>query len=73
MSHGSDALLELDVSGGDSISTTTAPSLGSVPRTPDSDASAQASRYKWEPYCDTDWCIHYFLPRGENTLAKVSR
>ena len=36
--------------------------------------SEKVSRYKWEPYCDTNWwCIYYFLPRRGHTFAKVSR
>ena len=47
---------------------------GSVPTTPDPNTSAKASRYKWEPYRDTNWwCIYYFLPRGGHAFAKVSR
>ena len=46
--------------------------LGGVPTTPDPNTSAKASRYKWEPYRDTNWwCIYYFLPGGGNTFAKV--
>ena len=48
------------------------PKIGGVPTTPDPDTSAKVSRYKWEPYRDTNWwCIYYFLPRGGHTLAKV--
>ena len=48
--------------------------LGSVPTTPDTNTFAKASRYKWEPYRDTNWlCIYYFLPRGGHTFAEVSR
>ena len=37
--------------------------------TPDPNTSAKVSRYKWEPYRDTNWwCIYYFLPRGRHTL-----
>ena len=46
----------------------------SVSTTPDPNTSAKVSRYKWEPYRDTNWqCIDYFLPRGGHTFAKVSR
>ena len=46
--------------------------FGGVPTTPDPNTSAKVSRYKWEPYRDTNWwCIYYFLPRGGHTLAKV--
>ena len=31
-------------------------SIGSVPTTPNT--SAKASRYTWEPYCDTNWCTY---------------
>ena len=45
---------------------------GSVPTTPDPDTFAKVSRYKWEPYRDTNWwCIYYFLPRGRHIFAKV--
>ena len=48
------------------------PTIGSVPTTPDPDTSAKVSRYKWEPYRDTNWwCIYYFLPRGRHIFAKV--
>ena len=47
--------------------------LGGVPTTPDPNTSAKVSRYKWEPYRDTNWWrIYYFLPRGGHTFAKVS-
>ena len=40
-----------------------------VPTTPDPNTSAKVSRYKWEPYRDTNWwCIYYFLPRGGHIL-----
>ena len=46
--------------------------FGSVPTTPDPNTSAKVSRYKWEPYRDTNWwCIYYFLPGGGHTFAKV--
>ena len=48
--------------------------LGGVPTTPDPNTSTKASRYKWEPYRDTNWWrIYYSLPRGGHTFAKVSR
>ena len=49
--------------------------IGSVPTTPDPNTSAKVSRYKWEPYRDTNcWCRYYFLPRGgQHTFAQVSR
>ena len=48
--------------------------VGSVPTTHDPNASGKASRYKWEPYRDTNWqCIYYFLPRGGHIFAKISR
>ena len=48
--------------------------IGKVPTTPDPNTSAKVSRYKWEPYRDTNWwCIYYFLPRAGHTFAKVSR
>ena len=31
--------------------------IGSVPTTPDPNTSAKVSRYKWEPYRDTNWCV----------------
>ena len=46
--------------------------IGGVTTTPDPNTSAKVSRYKWEPYRDTNWwCTYYFLPRGGHTLAKV--
>ena len=46
--------------------------LGSVPTTPDPNTSAKVSRYKWEAYRDINWwCIHYSLPKGGHTFAKV--
>ena len=49
-------------------------STGSVPKTPDPDTSAKVSRYKWEPYRDTNWWrIYYFLPRRGHTFTKASR
>ena len=48
--------------------------LGRVPTTPEPNTSAEVSRYKWEPYCDTNWwCISNFLLRGGHTFAEVSR
>ena len=45
--------------------------IGGVPTTPDPSTSAKASRYKWEPYRDTNsWCIYYFLPSRGHTFAK---
>ena len=45
--------------------------LGGVPPTLDPNTSANVSRYKWEPCCDTIWwCIYYFLPRAGNALQK---
>ena len=31
------------------------PGVGVAPTTPDPYTSADASRYKWWPYCDTNW------------------
>ena len=45
--------------------------IGSVPTTPDPNTSAKVSRYKWETYRDTNWCIYYFLPQGGHTFTKV--
>ena len=46
--------------------------LGGVATTPDPNTSAKVSRYKWDPYRDTNWwCIYYFLPSRGNTFAKV--
>ena len=45
--------------------------FGSVPTTPDPNTSAKVSRYKWEAYRDTNWCIYYGLPQGGHTFAKV--
>ena len=37
----------------------------------DTNTSAKVSRYKWEPYRDTNWwCICYFLPRGGPIFCK---
>ena len=48
--------------------------IGSVPTTPDPNTSAKASRYKWEPYRNTNWqCIYNFLPRGGHTFVRVPR
>ena len=48
--------------------------LGTVPTTPDPNSFAKVSRYKWEPYRDTNWwCRYCFLPRGGHALAEVSR
>ena len=48
--------------------------LGGLPTTPDPNASAKASRYKWEAYRDTNWCcIYCFLPGRGHTFAKVSQ
>ena len=48
--------------------------FGSVPTTPDPNTFAKVSRYRWEPYRDTNWwCIYYSLPRGGHTFAKVSQ
>ena len=34
--------------------------FGSLPTTPDPNASAKVSRYKWEPHRDINWwCIYY--------------
>ena len=51
------------------------PTTRSVPTTPGT--SAQVSRYKWEPYRDTNWwcvyvCVFDFLPRGGHTVHKYS-
>ena len=49
-----------------------ASTLGVFQRTPDPNTSAKVSRYKWEPYRDTNWwCIYYFL--GRAYFAKISR
>ena len=45
--------------------------LGVLPTTPDLNTSAKVSRYKWEPYRDTNWwCICYFLPTGRAYFCK---
>ena len=47
-------------------------SLGDVPTTPDPNASAKVSRYKWEAYRETSWwCIYYFLPKRGQIFAEV--
>ena len=48
---------------------------GSVPTTPDPNASAKASRYKWRLHRDTTrWCVcvSSFLSRGGHAFAKTS-
>ena len=30
--------------------------------TPDPNTSAKVSRYEWEPYLDTNWCLWARLP-----------
>ena len=50
------------------------PIFRAVPTTPDPYTSAKASRYKWEPYRDTNWCrLYYFLQEEGPIFAKVSR
>ena len=40
-----------------------------VPTTPDPNTSAEAWRYKWELYRDTNWwCTYYFQPTGRHTI-----
>ena len=48
--------------------------FGSVLNTPDPNTFAKASRYKWEPYSDTNWrCTDYFLPKKGHALVQPSR
>ena len=48
--------------------------FASVPTTPDPNTSATASRYKGEPYHDTNWsCICSFLPREGHRRPKSIR
>ena len=47
---------------------------GSVPMTPDPNNSARVSRYKWEPYRDTNWqCIYTTFCQKKGILLQKYR